>query len=295
MPSSSVAQAQSCEPNEQDIRTKPWKYVGYRGYSEFIASDDDLLVFRRFSVLNARVLLSLQDKVCELEKELLELDKAYSGKNTDDFNNGTFREDLPDRAELLEVIAIALPRYNDLVLQQSALRKYPTAPRRDIKNIANWHYNHGDQAIANEERQYIQHTSDLISITEKDKTPLRQFIDSSRWLRTLPIWRQLSRSGDNTTPQHDSDGDVSYYSDKRINKFTSLAIVLIGIAMLLTPIWILQALQSPTAKLVVITVFILVFLITLSYAMVTKPFEALGAAAAYAAVLMVFLQVGGSD
>lgn len=74
---------------------------------------------------------------------------------------------------------------------------------------------------------------------------------------------------------------MAYYSDKRINNFTSMTIVFIGIAMLLTPIWIPQALHSATPKLIVITIFILAFLVTLSYAMVTKPFEALGSTAAW--------------
>ena len=159
------------------------------------------------------------------------------------------------------------------------MRKHHTAPERDIKNINRWHYNHGDQAIASEERNYLEQKDDLISITEKDKTPLRQFIDKFRRLRTLRIWQQPN-SDSIASPPCDRDQDVSYYSDKRIDTFTSLTIVLIGIAMLLTPIWILQALQAPTTKLVVITIFILAFLITLSYAMVTKPFEALGATAA---------------
>ncbi|KAK8103547.1 uncharacterized protein PG998_010580 [Apiospora kogelbergensis] len=272
-------QAQFIEPNEQDIQAKPWKYVGYRRYSEFLASDDDLLIFRRFSVLNTRTLLLLQDKVCELEEELLKSDQRYGSKDSEDLNNGTFREDLPDRAELLGKLASALSQYNTLVLQQSALRKIPTAPERDIKNINRWHYNHGYQAIESEERKYLEQKNDLISITEKDKMPLRQFIDRSRRLRTLRIWQQPN-SDSIASSARERDQDVSYYSDQRIDSFTSLTIVLIGIAMLLTPIWILQALQAPTTKLVVITIFILAFLITLSYAMVTKPFEALGATAA---------------
>ncbi|KAK8850954.1 hypothetical protein PGQ11_013433 [Apiospora arundinis] len=289
---SSIVEAQFVEPTDEDIQIKPWKYVGYRGYSKFLASDDDLLIFRRFSVLNTRTLLLLQDQICELEQELLEVDRIYGSKNSEDYNNGTFRDDLEDRTELLGKITSTISQYNALLLQQSALRNHPNAPQRDIKNINRWHYNHGWKAIDKEETQYLQQTDDLVSITQKDKTPLRQFIDKSRRLRTLRIWQLPGNNNTNAGPQHDRDQDVSYYSDKRIDTFTSLTIVFIGIAMLLTPIWILQSLQAPTTKLVVITIFILAFLITLSYAMVTKPFEALGATAAYAAVLMVFLQVG---
>lgn len=51
--------------------------------------------------------------------------------------------------------------------------------------------------------------------------------------------------------------------------------------MLITPIWILQALTELKPKLAVITGFIFIFLLVLSLAMVAKPFEALGATAAY--------------
>jgi hypothetical protein len=65
-----------------------------------------------------------------------------------------------------------------------------------------------------------------------------------------------------------------------MDSFVSGAIALIGITMLLTPIWILQALEKFWPKLVVISIFILVFLFKMSFTMVAKPFEALGATAA---------------
>jgi hypothetical protein len=49
--------------------------------------------------------------------------------------------------------------------------------------------------------------------------------------------------------------------------------------MLVTPIWVLNSLEL-RSRLVVITVFIVVFLLVMSFAMVAKPFEALGATAA---------------
>ncbi|EMR64000.1 hypothetical protein UCREL1_9029 [Eutypa lata UCREL1] len=80
-----------------------------------------------------------------------------------------------------------------------------------------------------------------------------------------------------------------------MDAFASGVIIAVGSAMLIAPIWILQALNDPKAKLGVITGFIFAFLLILSLAMVAKPFEALGATAAYAAVLMVFLQLGTTD
>ncbi|RSL74526.1 hypothetical protein CEP51_011524 [Fusarium floridanum] len=99
---------------------------------------------------------------------------------------------------------------------------------------------------------------------EKDKTPLRRLIDTSLTIRTLPIWRHK----DKAAPDYDAE-HVSYYSDARMDKTASVAIVAVGIIMLITPIWVLQAMDGLRAKLAVITT--------------------------YAAVLMVFTQLGESE
>jgi hypothetical protein len=139
-------------------------------------------------------------------------------------------------------------------------------------------------------RALLSHTKDLISVANKDKTPLRRMIDSSHRLRTLPIWR----SAETVSPPRGSK-QVLYFSDKRIDTFSSCAIVIVDLTMLLTPVWILQALNNLLWKLDVISIFVFIFLVTMTFNMVAKPFEALGATAAYAAVLMVFLQMDQSD
>jgi hypothetical protein len=157
------------------------------------------------------------------------------------------------------------------------LRAYPRAPRRDVKSIKNWHFNHNYAAIATEEQKYLDHENDLVCLAHKKKTPLRRAIDSSLRLRTLSIWR--SKKDNTPVPDYDN-GYVSYYSDRRMDGFASVFIALVGVIMLITPIWILQALAEMRAKLVTITLFILVFLLVMSSAMAAKPFEALGATAA---------------
>lgn len=100
-------------------------------------------------------------------------------------------------------------------------------------------------------------------------------MDSSLRLRTLGVWKD--DKGD--IPSYDA-GNVGYFSDKRMDRFASAIIVAIGVAMLITPIWILQALESLPAKLGTITAFVSVFLLVASMVMVSKPLEALSATAA---------------
>jgi hypothetical protein len=95
----------------------------------------------------------------------------------------------------------------------------------------------------------------------------------------MDLWRRPD-----TVPDYDAS-HASYYSDKRIDHFASGVIIAIGTCLLIIPLWILQALDTLKIKLAVITVFIFVFLLILSISMVSKPFEALAATAAYVLLL----------
>lgn len=102
-------------PTQEEIQRKPWKFIGYKGYADFIDSDNDFLILRRFGTLSARVALSLQDEISELERRLGDCDAKYSDRNARDVNNGTFRDELPDRKELLQTIADKISRYSKYV------------------------------------------------------------------------------------------------------------------------------------------------------------------------------------
>ncbi|KAI8630363.1 hypothetical protein F5Y19DRAFT_429802 [Xylariaceae sp. FL1651] len=288
---SSTISLASVEPanviTREDIERKPWKYVGYRGYTSLVASEDDFFILRRFNSLNVRITLLLQDEIAVLENKLAEIDERNSKKDSEDVHNGSFRQDQNDRTAVLNKVRQRILKYNEFVLQQAEMKKFQTACRRDVRSLRNWHHNHDYAAISPEEQKYLEHESDLFGVVQKDKTPIRRLIDHSRLLRTLSLWRMKNGN----IPNDEGDA-VSYYSDRRIDTFASSMIVGFGVILLLAPLWILYALESPALKLAVITVFVATFLIILSFAMVTKPFEALGATAAYAAVLMVFLQFG---
>lgn len=108
--------AESISPKEE--KEKPWKYIGYRVFSRWVASDPSFFVLRRFGTLNARVALSLQDEIAELEERLDHMDKKYSDRDTDDVHNGTFREDQfsigeYSRAQLVrQILPEKLARYS---------------------------------------------------------------------------------------------------------------------------------------------------------------------------------------
>jgi mannose-6-phosphate isomerase class I len=97
---------------EEEIEEKPWKYIGYRGYSEFISSENDFYILRGFRSLNTRIALAQQDQIAVLEQRLMELDTEYSRRDAEDLHNGSFRNDRDDRTELVDLIIEKLSLYS---------------------------------------------------------------------------------------------------------------------------------------------------------------------------------------
>ena len=86
-----------------------------------------------------------------------------------------------------------------------------------------------------------------------------------------------------------------YNKDSLVDKIVTFITIALGLGMLIGPLWWLQSLSGPNilkTRLEVITGFLVVFAVLLSTLTVAKPFEVLAAAAAYGAVLMVFMQLG---
>jgi hypothetical protein len=104
----------SSSPDSSPIkRRKPWKEIGYRGFSAFLASDNDFLVFRHFGAVNARLLLYLQDEIAVLEQDLEELEILHSQDSAVDIHNGSFRQEtLPQRKKLLDNLLVKVKEYS---------------------------------------------------------------------------------------------------------------------------------------------------------------------------------------
>jgi hypothetical protein len=107
---------------QDEIDQKPWKYIGYKGYSDFIASENDFLILRRFASVSARAALELQDKVVVLEEQLEGLDRELSRREMQDVNNGTFRDDIPERKRVLRELREKIMQYSRPIPNTTVLK-----------------------------------------------------------------------------------------------------------------------------------------------------------------------------
>ncbi|KAH6884166.1 hypothetical protein B0T10DRAFT_551079 [Thelonectria olida] len=276
--------------SQDEIDERAWKYTGYRSFANYVSSDTNFFVFRRFDRLNARVLLTLQAQLTRLEDRLGALDGKYSARGAGDINNGSIKADQPDRAAVIAEITEKIKEYNTVLLAHSELRAREPAPKRNITNIQNWFENNAG-AIVKEEAKFINHREDLFTISTTRKPTIRNFLESHVVFRLHWLWKKEpppdTRQVDRETRQ--------YVNEEKIDLVATIAIIFVGLSMLIVPIWVLAIMAAPYAKLGVITCFIVVFLVVVLYATVATPTEALAASAAYSAVLMVFLQLGNSD
>jgi hypothetical protein len=160
-----------------------------------------------------------------------------------------------------------------------------------IEIVSNWLYN-AENAIADEEAAYLTHTSDLFPLVPKPKSSLRKLLECSSIFRLSRFWRtKPSRSDPDVFEylgQHihySSDDNRAFRQHHHPNSGRDNAN-----RTALDP----RIVHGTIDRLGIITLFILLFLVLLSFTTVAKPFESLAAAAAYSAVLMVFLQIAGN-
>ena len=179
-----------------------------------------------------------------------------------------------------------LTRTDELLIQHSTLRARPHVPKRNITSIANWFYN-TQNAIWEEEAAYIRQRHDLIQLVPKSTTPLRHLLERSTHFRLSKLWKKEPPP----LPIHSTHPETLHYSsDTRIDNFLGITITTLGMGMLIAPLWALAYTHDMKHRLCVVTGFIVLFLGLVAFTTVAKPFESLAAAAAYSAVLAVFLQ-----
>jgi hypothetical protein len=284
---------------------QPWKTQGYQEFSKWMASENDFFVFRRFETLNANTILWMQYQISELERRLEEIHIIIQKSPAEDkLKNSSFKWDdkfNPERRDIMCQLSSLLLQYSTWNMQSliwltksyvdqfidafSRVRARPRAESRQIDNVVN---RLGRGAITADEATFIQKRGDLISIHSRSRPPLGRWLEACK---SLHLWKLFRAK---LVPDvHVTTKTTVYSSDEKFESFTTSSIITIGLVMLLAPMWWLEFTSTSTVRLGIITGFICAFISIMSMATTNRPFEVVAATAAYAAVLMVFMQIDG--
>lgn len=169
------------------------------------------------------------------------------------------------------------------------MREKKTARDYQVANLKNWISNRTNPnekqsgPIRDEEQLYLGSGVDLICIAPPEPShPIARFVARSRLVRRL--FRKSSRVG------QICDDESYTYSVQKVAGLSNTIIVVLGLLMLFGPMWWLNYVVDDGKRLGIITAFVFVFAVGLGLIGSGRPFETLAATAAYAAVLMVFMQ-----
>ena len=148
-------------------------------------------------------------------------------------------------------------------------------------------------AINDPEAAYINPTyeDDLIPVYPKPRSWFRKVLEKTSLLKHRPLRTYLSREPCDKLIREKEGQETVWHNDKYVEQFSATVIGMIGLGMLIGPIWALDKVGPSTARLGIISGFIVVFYILVGIATTAKVFENLAAVAAYSAVLMVFMQI----
>lgn len=118
-PASPTSTVDNSEVDELTKRNTAWKYEGYGSLSQWMASDDDFFIIRRFGTVNARVILWMQQEISQKESMLEKLHSRMeqtTEKTTGiEGQNDSFEWDktnLPERHNLMRDLAALTLHYS---------------------------------------------------------------------------------------------------------------------------------------------------------------------------------------
>ncbi|KAF4849706.1 hypothetical protein CGCSCA4_v004124 [Colletotrichum siamense] len=258
---------------QEDLDRKPWKHTGYRDFCKFAAAENDFFAVRRFDELHVRTLFGLQDGLTQLEERLRSMDDQLSDVHSPDVDNGSFREDQPDRKELLDQIHEALTRYDNLLCQYLNLRSAQDASASSVQNMKAWLSNM-NQPIEPQEVEFLGQR-DLISTSTLKKPPAQRFLETNVGLPFIG-WLKRRSQPDKKRTTHDL---VVRYDNKKFEMMHGVGMYIAALIMLIGPLWLLVALKEEWHKLISISLLLAIFLAIMNWGIVARPFEILAATA----------------
>ena len=185
---------------------------------------------------------------------------------------------------------------DDLVAAFSAVKANPTARDGQLRRVRDWLIAHPG-ALAVEEQSFVSSgcdRHDIFPILMRSASPFERLLETCRDWRNWQLSRRF-RFGRKTEAERKAALIDSLTAHTRIDTTLDRTIALLylmgGLGLLYAPIWWLNWVKHDQYRLAVITGSVTLFTAWLWFAAGHRPFEILSATAAYAAVLMIFMQV----
>lgn len=299
---------------------------GYPRLASFLASEPNFSLYRGFNYLHSRVLLELQDDIAALERELDEVDEVDNETAAGqkrlinrqfDIKRSRGDDGFRPRREILAELRTKLLEYDELLIKARDLQAFQKPSHRDYKSVRTWFWNL--KPLVRKESNYIKKKEDIITLRSgREWSSFDGLVESTLRRFDCEALRVSHSTNVPPTKVHEpwnyslispqrlfctrelrektDDRNMYYYSASRVEAFVGLIITSIIFVLLVLPVIVMYKLTSlgqgehGTFKAIgVLVVFTLLFSAAMSMLTKARRHELFAAAAAYCAVLVVFI------
>jgi len=291
----------SSQPFRHIIRKLERCEDGYPYLAAFLDSDENFMIYRRFGFLHARLLLQKQDELRMMEEELDRMDHRDKLKNIKALKcrmDDVERQDQVEetRQSLLSRVENTILRYDELLLNAQQLAAANRPPERDYNSVAN--FVHHKKPLFLGDDDFIYNKEDLITLRPGRESA---WLDATveKILKLFPRTAVKYVFCSKETALKTTDDDLFLPTKARVDRLVSFLIMVMVLALLVVPVWALYHVGSSFDKtnantsnaicMGILLVATLLFSAALALFTKAKRHELLGAAAAYCALLVVFI------
>ncbi|OJJ67719.1 hypothetical protein ASPBRDRAFT_58807 [Aspergillus brasiliensis CBS 101740] len=271
---------------------------GYDKLAALMARDPGSSIYRRFAKLNAKNLLYLQAEIAFVENELqhiIRVDGQPEEKASFPFSVWDMKtsEDPIQWEKVLEARKL-LKEYNAALLQQTQLLRLNEPEKHDLEVFQAWLKEEESQnklSFAPPDQWSRKNESDLVALYSRHEETDR----FTRFVYTRVVAWFHRMVGAKDTKRKDVESGVWYYNDRSIRSSTYVFSLIVSGLLPATSMIVLYFLKDPTAILITIFVYDMVFVLVMGLMVKARRVEIFAAATAFAAVQVTMITAGKSN
>ncbi|KAF2140473.1 uncharacterized protein K452DRAFT_288561 [Aplosporella prunicola CBS 121167] len=280
-----------------NVRTLEDNPQGYPRLAAFLDSDDNFMIYRRFGYIQSRLLLDKQNELQTLERALERIDLAEavtSKKISKGDTTGLFSGEPSERKKLMRLLEVKFTEYSALLNSAHQIMSLQRPSEKDYGSLRNY-FDVEDPPLCESDEQWIECKEDMVTLhAGREHAWLDDAIEHFLKMFHCSFIEYIFCSEET---RRKTKGSTVYYTRSRIDRLVLVIITMIILLLLVVPIYVLYHLtndfpQEPRTTAIIIgvlLVFTLAFSAVLSLFTRARRHEVLAAAAAYVAVLVVFL------
>ncbi|OMP87786.1 hypothetical protein BK809_0007876 [Diplodia seriata] len=256
----------------------------------YLDSDENFMMYRRFGWIQARLLLRKQKEISDMEKDLEVQDGFPVSGGPTDAHEATCQH----KEDLLEALESKFTEYSRLLGAAREMMRMQRPSTSEYRNLRHYFGNNADE-IDSLEDDWSLHQEDIVTLRPGREhawldVVLEKLLQSTRSKVIRSIFCSQEKSSKSTGP-------IVYYTRSRIDALAAAVITVTILILLVIPTYVLYHLTSEMSQgsrtsalsIGVLLIFTLAFSAVLSLFTRARRHEILAAAAAYCAVLVVFL------